>query len=164
MPTLEHKNSIAPYSPSAMSAKNKFWPSFEYPTNRLWHYRVGKWPGSWRTLTRTIKASLHHQNLGVASVHVQNLHELLSRASVPALSARRQDYFFLPFCQITVIGLTGRYGELIHTRQISMPLKRSLHFVRRRGDVRRDKYCSFPLTWGSTHPPPYRGTVPPLGW
>lgn len=42
---------------------------------------------------------------------------------------------FSPFSRITVIVLNGRHGELIHIRRISMPLKRSVHFVRR-GDVR----------------------------
>lgn len=59
---------------------------------------------------------------------------------------------FSPFCQITVIVLNGRYGELIHIRRISMPPKRSVHFVKTRGDVRGDKCCSFPLTWGSASP------------
>lgn len=71
---------------------------------------------------------------------------------------------FPPFCQITVILLNGRYGELIHIRQISMPQKGSVHFVRRRGDVRGDKCCS---TSQQRRPPsqhpPHSGTLPPLG-
>lgn len=64
---------------------------------------------------------------------------------------KRQD-LFSPFCQITVIVLNDSYGELIHIGRISMPLKRSVHFVRRRGDVRRDKYCSFPPDLGVNLP------------
>lgn len=59
---------------------------------------------------------------------------------------------FSPFRQIAVIGLNGRYRELIHIRWISMLLTRLVHFVRMKGDVRGDKCCSFPLTWGLTSP------------
>lgn len=65
---------------------------------------------------------------------------------------------FSPFSRITVIVLNGRHGELIHIKRISMPLKRSVHFVRR-GDVRGDKYCSFP-DLVLNFPPAQRHTAP----
>lgn len=67
---------------------------------------------------------------------------------------------FSPFSRITVIVLNGRHGELIHIRRISMPLKRSVHFVRR-GDVRGDKYCSFP-SWPGAQLTPRTATHCPL--